>query len=122
MIRPNGITFIATPATTVFSNKWQLKPGDIVTFRFQGYWLGCQKPKSPSILRLRSDKTWEEVVASFHAHSLPSGTTFSFSFLLNLSHHWKYENCRDAKETNSSNTHPFKRVLETTREQTSVFD
>jgi hypothetical protein len=63
--RPNGISFVATPATTTLTGKWQLKPGDIVSFKHKGFWLGSGKPKSPTIYRLRLDKTWDEVVASF---------------------------------------------------------
>jgi hypothetical protein len=77
--RPNGITFLATPATTALSNKWQLKPGDVVTFKHKGFWLGSQKPKSPTIYRLRLDKTWDEVVAAFDKRKYsPTGARTSF--------------------------------------------
>jgi hypothetical protein len=72
--RPNGLTFIATPTTTVLTSKWQLKPGDIVTFTYQGRWERTNKPKSPSILRVRLDKTWEDVVNDFNSNKrIPSG-------------------------------------------------
>jgi hypothetical protein len=64
-IRPNGKTFVAPVATSV---KWECKPNDIVTFKHNGFLLGSQIPKAPTIYRLRSDKTWDEVVASFAEH------------------------------------------------------
>jgi hypothetical protein len=66
IFRPNGVSFVAIPMTTALSIKHQLKPGDIVTFKHKGFWLGNGKPKVPTIYRLRSDKTWEEVVNDFH--------------------------------------------------------
>jgi hypothetical protein len=72
--RPNGITFIAGPTTTVLASKWNLKPGDIVTFKHRGFWIGSNKPKSPTIYRVRQDRTWEDVVASFDAQKhTPTG-------------------------------------------------
>lgn len=62
---PNGVTFIATPATPALTTKWQLKPGDIVTFKHRGFWLGNGKPKSPTIYRVRTDKSWDDIVNSF---------------------------------------------------------
>jgi hypothetical protein len=62
------VTFIATPSTTTFGSKWQLKPGDIVTFTYQGRWERNNKPKSPSIVRVRFDKTWEDVVNDFNSN------------------------------------------------------
>jgi signal peptidase I len=56
------------------TKKWELKPGDIVTFKYKGFWLGSGKPKSPTIHRLRLDKTWDEVVATFNElKSFPKG-------------------------------------------------
>jgi hypothetical protein len=79
--RPNGMTFVASPNTTV--TKWPLKPGDIVTFKFRGFWLGSGKPKSPTIYRVRTDKTWEEVVSSFKQNTrIPTGVyLFNFTTL-----------------------------------------
>jgi hypothetical protein len=75
--RPNGVTFIATPTTTTFGSKWQLKPGDIVTFTYQGFWEKTEKPKSPSIFRIRVDKTWEEVVSDFNSNNrISKGISF----------------------------------------------
>jgi hypothetical protein len=74
--RPNGVTFIASPATTALTTKWQLKPGDIITFKHKGFWLGSGKPKSPIIFRLRFDKTWDEIVASFPHHISSSNGMF----------------------------------------------
>jgi hypothetical protein len=59
------VTFVASPTTTALTTKWQLQPGDIVTFKHRGFWLGSGKPKFPTIYRLRPDKTWNEVVATF---------------------------------------------------------
>jgi hypothetical protein len=63
-MRPNGVRFVASPTTTALTWKWQLKPGDIVTFKHRGFWSATQKPKSPTIFRVRTDKTWDEVVAT----------------------------------------------------------
>jgi hypothetical protein len=59
------VKFVAGPITTALVKKWQLKPGDIITFKHKGFWLGSGRPKAPTIYRLRPDKTWEEVVKSF---------------------------------------------------------
>jgi hypothetical protein len=75
--RPNGVTFIATP-TIALTSKWQLKPGDIVTFTYQGRWERTNKPRSPNIVRVRLDKTWEDVVNDFNSNKcIPSGSHFA---------------------------------------------
>jgi hypothetical protein len=74
-MRPNGVTFVASPTTTALASKWPLKPGDIVTFKHRGFWLGNGKPKAPTIYRLRPEKTWEEVVNTFDENKhTPTGT------------------------------------------------
>jgi hypothetical protein len=74
ILRPNGVTFVAAPATTALSSKWQLKPGDVVTFKHKGIWVGSKKPKAPTIYRLRPEKTWADVVASFQENKrIPTG-------------------------------------------------
>jgi hypothetical protein len=70
--RPNNVKFVAAP-TTALSTKWNLKEGDIVTFKHRGFWLGSQRPKSPIIYRLRPDKTWDDVVASLASNESPEG-------------------------------------------------
>jgi hypothetical protein len=68
------MTFIAAPTTPALAAKWQLKPGDIVTFKHRGFWLGNKQPKSPTIYRVRTDKTWHDVVRSFDERKLtPTG-------------------------------------------------
>jgi len=42
--------------------KWELKPGDIVSFKHHGFLLATKKPKFPTIYRIRSDLDWEDVV------------------------------------------------------------
>lgn len=54
--------FIAAPGTSVFIKKWAPKPGDIVTFKHHGYLMTSDKPKFPTLHRLRPDLTWNDVV------------------------------------------------------------
>jgi hypothetical protein len=77
-LRGNGVTFVAEPATTVLTSKWELKPGDIVTFKHRGFWLSNNKPKSPTIYRVRADKTWEDLVAAAQNNQVPSGNLYYF--------------------------------------------
>jgi hypothetical protein len=75
------VKFVASPTTTAFVTKWQLKPGDIVTFKHRGFWFGSGKPKSPTIYRIRSDKTWEQLLASFDQNKVtPTGKYITFNF------------------------------------------
>jgi len=60
--RPNGVTFIAAPATTEFSKRWEPKKGDIVSFKHRGYLVGSGKPKLPVLYRMRPDLEWSQVV------------------------------------------------------------
>ena len=48
-----------------FGKKWKPAPGDIVSFKHAGFLFLTKKPKQPAIYRLRSDLTWEDVVASW---------------------------------------------------------
>jgi hypothetical protein len=76
------VTFIASPTTSAFASKWKPKPGDIVTFTYQGFWERIKKPKSPALQRLRPDKTWEEVVASYNENKRTvTGATLAPVFL-----------------------------------------
>jgi len=42
------------------SEEWNLKPGDIVTFKHQGILAKSRKPKYPQLLHARSDMSWED--------------------------------------------------------------
>jgi len=64
-ILPNGVTFTAAPGTMEFANKWFPEIGNIVTFKHRGFMLGSKRPKNPSLSRLRSDVTWNDVVSNF---------------------------------------------------------
>jgi hypothetical protein len=64
---------VSGPATTALSMKWQLKPGDIVTFKHRGFWLGSGKPKSPTIYRVRPDISWQYLLDSVQLRSTPIG-------------------------------------------------
>jgi hypothetical protein len=61
-IRPNGIRFIAPAGTTEFVRRWNPQPGDIVSFKHRGYLLSTNKPKLPTLTRMRTDMTWEDVM------------------------------------------------------------
>jgi len=60
--RPNGIHFIAPAGTSEFAKRWTLEPGDIVSFKHRGFMFGSKKPKIPTLYRLRSDLTWDDVL------------------------------------------------------------
>jgi len=85
--RPNGVRFIAPAGTTEFLKRWRPVQGDIVTFKHRGFMLGTLKPKMPTIYRVRSDLTWEDVVHNWKEKKLPSIkgenlTTSSFMYIL----------------------------------------
>jgi len=72
--RPNGMHFVASPATTEFAKRHTLQPGDIVSFKHHGFLLSSKKPKFPVIHRLRTDITWEDVQNNWkEGKSVPSG-------------------------------------------------
>jgi hypothetical protein len=84
------VTFIATPTTPVLTSKWQLQPGDIVTFTYQGFWERTNKPKSPSIVRVRLDKTWQDVVSDSKSSSrIPRGR-IHFDIIFSVATHSPY--------------------------------
>ena len=60
--RPNGVRFTAPAGTTEFARRWQPKEGDIISFKHRGFLLSSHKPKLPTVYRLRTDTTWEDVV------------------------------------------------------------
>lgn len=69
IIRPNGVRFTAPAGTTEFSKRWHPQPGDVVSFKHRGFLLTSQKPKLPTVYRIRTDITWEDVVRN---HKTPS--------------------------------------------------
>ena len=60
--RPSGVRFVALPGTSEFLRRCQPKEGDIVSFKHHGFLLGSGKPKLPTLYRLRTDVTWQDVV------------------------------------------------------------
>jgi hypothetical protein len=52
-----------------------------VTFKHRGFWLGSGKPKAPTIHRLRLDKTWDEIVASFQENNRITPSMFSVRYM-----------------------------------------
>jgi len=70
--RPNGVEFTASPATSEFGRRWNPQPGDIVSFKHHGYLHASLKPKLPTLYRLRTDMTWDDVVRNWKEQiSLP---------------------------------------------------
>src|SRR5699024_8334086 len=61
----NGIHFVAAAGTSEFAKRWKPQPGDIVSFKHHGYLLSSKKPKFPSLYRLRSDMTWDQVAQNW---------------------------------------------------------
>ena len=66
------------------AKRWQAKPGDIVSFKYRGFLLSSGLPKLPSIYRLRSDLTWQNVIDNWKEKK-PSYTGSSLSVSLSLS-------------------------------------
>jgi len=62
VIRPNGVVFMAVAGTTLFEQRWQPKPGDVVSFKHHGFLTGSKKPKLATLYRLRHDLAWDQVV------------------------------------------------------------
>jgi len=60
--RPNGVRFEAPAGTTEFAKRWNPQPGDIVSFKHRGFMLSSNKPKMPTLYRIRTDMTWDDVV------------------------------------------------------------
>ena len=65
--RPNGVKFEAYPDNMEFARRHSLKKGDIVSFKHRGF-LASFKPKFPTIHRIRSDLTWDDVVNNWNEH------------------------------------------------------
>ena len=63
--RPNGVRFVAAGATTEFAKRCSPEPGAIVSFKHHGFLVGSQKPKFPTLYRLRTDISWEDVVQNW---------------------------------------------------------
>jgi len=74
ILRPNGVTFVASPATSEFVKRETLSKGDIVSFKHRGFLLASKKPKLPSIYRRREDMQWDDVVQNWQQSSLKSAT------------------------------------------------
>jgi hypothetical protein len=119
--RPNGVTFVASPTTTAFATKWNLKEGNIITFKHSGYWMASKKPKTPSIYRVRPDKTWEDVVKSFETNK-PASTPISKQFVVTLDNtNSLFISSTCPEKTNEINkTYSRKRILAKSRESTRV--
>ena len=60
--RPNGVRFVAPAGTTEFAKRWNPQPGDIVSFKHRGFMFTSNKPKMPTLFRIRDDITWDDVV------------------------------------------------------------
>ena len=68
--------FVALAGTTEFAKRWDPKPGDIVSFKHRGYMLTSNKPKSPTLYRIRNELTWDAVVHNWKEKIVtPSGMT-----------------------------------------------
>jgi len=74
------VTFTAPAGTSEFVKRWNPKPGDIATFKHNGFLLSNKKPKSPSLYRMRPEVTWEDVVASFKEQTPRTSTRNSPPF------------------------------------------
>jgi len=70
--RPNGVRFSAPAGTTEFANRWQPQPGDVVSFKHRGFLHASQKPKLPTLYRLRHDLSWEDVCRNWKDHKRSS--------------------------------------------------
>lgn len=81
--RPNGIRFVASAGTTEFTKRWNPQIGDIVSFKHHGYLHASKKPKFPTLYRLRTDISWEDVVHNWKEQKITpsSGWLILFIFL-----------------------------------------
>ena len=78
IVRPNGVRFIASPGTSEFVRRWDPKPGDIVSFKHHGFLEATQKPKLPTVYRMRTDMTWQDVINNWKEQKAnTTGITFS---------------------------------------------
>lgn len=69
--RPNQVVFTARAGTAEFVRRYHPKPGDIVSFKHRGFLPTTNKPKLPLLYRLRSDLTWDTVVANWKDQKPP---------------------------------------------------
>jgi len=121
--RPNGVRFLAPAGTTEFTKRWNPQPGDIVSFKHHGFLLATKKPKFPTIYRLRTDVTWEDVRANWNE---PSGNSLGFPPPPLLKKGNKYlisifsSNCISIKESFDVEAQKTKRVLEECRESKEI--
>jgi len=60
--RPNGTRFTALAGTTEFAKRYNPQPGDIVSFKHRGFLLASKKPKIPTLYRIRTDISWDDVL------------------------------------------------------------
>ena len=86
IIRPNGVRFVAPAGTTEFAKRWNPQPGDIVSFKHRGFMLTSNKPKMPTLFRIRDDITWAVVVHNWNERivtptgmQLPIGRIYSIA-------------------------------------------
>ena len=64
--------FVAPAGTTEFAKRWNPQPGDIVSFKHRGFMFASNKPKMPTLYRIRSDVTWDDVVFRWNERSIAS--------------------------------------------------
>ena len=74
--RPNAVRFVAPAGTTEFAKRWNPQPGDIVSFKHRGFMFASNKPKMPTLYRIRSDVTWDDVVFRWNERSIASPGKF----------------------------------------------
>jgi len=82
------VRFVGTPGTTEFVNRWDPKPGDIVSFKHSGFLLSSKKPKFPLLYRLRPDLTWQTVADNWKESKpsrLPGTSSMCYSHTQSLS-------------------------------------
>jgi len=78
--RPNAVRFVAPAGTTEFAKRWNPQPGDIVSFKHRGFMFGSNKPKLPTLYRLRNDITWDDVIHNWKEQIVtPTGISLSFT-------------------------------------------
>jgi len=80
--RPNGGRFIAPAGTTEFAKRWEPKPGDIVSYKHRGFMFGSNKPKVPTLYRIRDDLQWEDVVNNFKENIITPQGSFIFIYFV----------------------------------------
>ena len=66
LIRPNGVKFITERTTPELMKKCDPQPGDVVSFKHRGFLLRSQKPRMPTLSRIRTDILWQDVIAKYN--------------------------------------------------------